>query len=527
MMKKILSFIFIIVALLGLGSCDLNIDSSGKIPENPIDEPIVQVGSILIAYFSATGTTRSIANKINQIITSDIFEIEASIPYTEADLNYYSGGRCDTEQADASARPEIKNKIEGIDSYDTIFLGYPIWHGQAPRIISTFLESYDLSKKTIIPFCTSHSSGVGSNDDNLRSIVSNANWIEGKRFSASASNEEVSSWINSLELVSSVSKFNLKNAKNGTAPTVTLNNGLKMPVLGLGTYSLTGNIAYNAVLSALAQGYRLIDITSTIKTAFGRIRKWLNDLGSMAFKSSVDDADINSVSASKVTGLSSVATSGSYNDLSNKPSITKEAIGLENVANVLQYSASNVPPYPVTSVNGKTGAVTIETGDFNSSGTYPNLTAGKATADTAGNVISTTYLKVRKLKGNDESITQFSLSDNATYIISSPTSASDTIIVQGCLTCANKYWVTFVLKKSNKWNYSCDSPILLWLRSVNGESNVSYGFISLEASLSGTTLYISGWKINQFDNKYSNSHKRAENCYFALDSVYEILNSDK
>lgn len=258
-MKKNLSFLLIIMAILGLGSCDFNIDSSGKTPENPIDEPIVQDGSILIAYFSATGTTRSIANKINQIITSDMFEIEASIPYTEADLNYYSGGRCDIEQADASARPEIKNQIEDIDSYDTIFLGYPIWHGQAPRIISTFLESYDLSGKTIIPFCTSHSSGVGSSDDNLHSIVSNAHWIEGKRFSASASSEEVSSWIDSLELVSSVSKFNLKNAKNGTAPTVTLNNGLKMPILGLGTYSLTGDTAYNSVLSALAQGYRLID----------------------------------------------------------------------------------------------------------------------------------------------------------------------------------------------------------------------------------------------------------------------------
>lgn len=289
----------------------------------------------------------------------------------------------------------------------------------------------------------------------------------------------------------------------------------------------TDDVENANVKSTMASSRINIDITSTIKTAFGRIRKWLNDLGSMAFKSSVDDADINSVSASKVTGLSSVATSGSYNDLSNKPSITKEAIGLENVANVLQYSASNVPPYPVTSVNGKTGAVTIETGDFNSSGTYPNLTAGKATADTAGNVISTTYLKVRKLKCNDSSITQFPLSDNATYTITAPSNNSDTIIIQGALTCANKYWVTFVLKKSNKWSYSCDSPVLLWLRSVNGEANKSYGFISLEASLSGNTLYISGWKINQSDNTYSNSHKRADKCYFALDSVYEILNSDK
>lgn len=258
-MKKLICFFMIIFSMLGLSGCDSNGNSSGETPNNPSDQPDIQSNSILTVYFSATGTTRNVANKIREYISSDVFEIEAAIPYTEADLDYYSGGRCDVEQADANARPEIKNQIKNIDTYDTIFLGYPIWHGQAPRIISTFLESYDLSGKTIIPFCTSHSSGIGTSDDNLHSTQSNAKWVDGRRFSANVSDEEVSSWIESLNLVSSVSKFNLKNAKNGTAPLVTLNNGLKMPILGLGTYSLTGDTAYNAVLSALAEGYRLID----------------------------------------------------------------------------------------------------------------------------------------------------------------------------------------------------------------------------------------------------------------------------
>lgn len=254
-MKKITNIVLSLATIVGLASCNSNNITTEKTSNNPI----VDSSSILVAYFSATGTTRIIANKISQNIDAEMFEIEAAIPYTEADLDYYSGGRCDLEQADSTSRPKIKNQITNIDSYDTIFLGYPIWHGQAPRIISTFLESYDLSGKTIIPFCTSNSSGIGSSDDNLHSIESNAKWVEGRRFSASASDEEVNSWIESLDLVFSVSKFNLKNAKNGVAPKVRLNNGLKMPILGLGTYSLTGDAAYNSVLSALAQGYRLID----------------------------------------------------------------------------------------------------------------------------------------------------------------------------------------------------------------------------------------------------------------------------
>lgn len=91
-------------------------------------------------------------------------------PYTEANLAYYTVGRADQEQDDPSARPAINGGVEDISQYDTVLLGYPIWHGQAPRIISTFLESYDFAGKTIISFCTSHSSGVGSSADNLHDL---------------------------------------------------------------------------------------------------------------------------------------------------------------------------------------------------------------------------------------------------------------------------------------------------------------------------------------------------------------------
>jgi hypothetical protein len=110
-----------------------------------------------------------------------------------------------------------------MNTYDIIFLGYPIWWGQAPKIIYTFLESGDFSEKTIVPFCTSGSSGIGTSDTNLHSLAPAANWIEGKRFAAGAGKAEISEWIDSLGLKTggSVSSFNLSAGENGKAPTVT------------------------------------------------------------------------------------------------------------------------------------------------------------------------------------------------------------------------------------------------------------------------------------------------------------------
>lgn len=153
----------------------------------------------LVVYFSATGTTKPLAEYAAEILNADLYEIVPENPYTEADLAYYINGRADQEQNDSSARPGISGGVENMERYDIIILGYPIWHGQAPRIISTFLESYDFSGKTIIPFCTSHSSGIGSSADNLHVLCSDSvNWIEGRRFEAGTSRETMKEWLNDI-----------------------------------------------------------------------------------------------------------------------------------------------------------------------------------------------------------------------------------------------------------------------------------------------------------------------------------------
>ena len=139
----------------------------------------------LVVYFSCTGTTELVAEYITEILGADSYQIVPENPYTEADLAYYTNGRADQEQDDPDARPAISGSVENMDAYDTIILGFPIWHGQAPRIISTFLESYDFSGKTIVPFCTSHSSGIGSSADNLHVLCADSTlWMEGRRFEA-------------------------------------------------------------------------------------------------------------------------------------------------------------------------------------------------------------------------------------------------------------------------------------------------------------------------------------------------------
>lgn len=153
----------------------------------------------LVVYFSCTGTTELVAEYMTEILGADSYRIVPENPYTEADLAYYTNGRADQEQNDPDVRPAISGGVENMDTYDTIILGYPIWHGQAPRIISTFLESYDFSGKTIIPFCTSHSSGIGSSASNLHVLCSESvEWLDGKRFEAGVSKESVQNWIEEI-----------------------------------------------------------------------------------------------------------------------------------------------------------------------------------------------------------------------------------------------------------------------------------------------------------------------------------------
>ena len=169
-------------------------------PEQPAPQP--GTGEhVLIAYFSNTNQTENIANLLQSILNADLYKITPETPYTSADLNYNNDScRANQEQNDNSARPAISGSVENMAQYDTVFLGYPIWWGQAPKIISTFLESYDLSGKTIVPFCTSGSSGIGSSATNLHSLASAATWMDGQRFSGNASRSTVETWVNDLGL---------------------------------------------------------------------------------------------------------------------------------------------------------------------------------------------------------------------------------------------------------------------------------------------------------------------------------------
>ena len=143
-----------------------------------------------------------------------------------------------------------------------------------------------------------------------------------------------------------------------------------------------------------------VNLTTTEKLSVGvgKIRKWFSDLKGLAFKDSVGNSEITDVAADKVTGLHSVATSGSYNDLSNKPSITKQAVGLGNVENERQYSSENPPPYPVTSINGDTGDITIPAPEVQPNGTYPDMTVGDS--QQLGGVSASEYITKQAGKVN-------------------------------------------------------------------------------------------------------------------------------
>ena len=155
----------------------------------------------LVVYFSRTGNTEKIAEYLINITNADSYVIEAAVPYTDEDIEYNNDScRANQEQNDKAVRPEISNPIASIDSYDTIFIGYPIWWGQEPRIIDTFIESYDFSEKTVIPFCTSGSSGISTSEKNISELVTIGTQLEGRRFPAEASEDEVKEWYDTLDL---------------------------------------------------------------------------------------------------------------------------------------------------------------------------------------------------------------------------------------------------------------------------------------------------------------------------------------
>lgn len=160
-------------------------------------------GKALVVYYSATGNTQEAANYISQATGADIFELEPVEPYTDDDLNWTDeNSRVVYEHDNPDARDVelVADTVENWDSYDTVFIGYPIWWGIAAWPVDGFIEANDFTGKTVIPFCTSASSGLGESGQLLAEAAGSGNWLEGERFPSSVSEESVQAWIDSLGL---------------------------------------------------------------------------------------------------------------------------------------------------------------------------------------------------------------------------------------------------------------------------------------------------------------------------------------
>ena len=155
----------------------------------------------LVAYFSASGVTAKVAERLAETIDADIFEIQPAVPYTEADLDWRNKeSRSSIEMNDLTFRPRVSGQRDNMEEYDIIFVGFPIWWYIAPTIINTFLETYDFSGKTVIPFATSGGSGMGNTNENLSASCPNARILQGKVFKSDATASDFAAWVDSLNL---------------------------------------------------------------------------------------------------------------------------------------------------------------------------------------------------------------------------------------------------------------------------------------------------------------------------------------
>ena len=153
----------------------------------------------LIAYFSASGTTKKLADKLGTVMDADMFEIQAETPYTMADLDWQNEeSRSSVEMNDRNSRPSILTKVADMHQYDMILIGFPIWWYREPSIIDTFVESYDFHGKTLVPFATSGGSGLGDSASNLAALAKGAFVKNGKRFRTNASEKELAAWVQTL-----------------------------------------------------------------------------------------------------------------------------------------------------------------------------------------------------------------------------------------------------------------------------------------------------------------------------------------
>ena len=207
-MKKIIALLIAALLVFGLTACrgsSVSAEESSaetalsSSDETAADEPQADK-DVLVVYFSATGTTKGVAEKIASVTGADLYEIKAAQEYTAEDLDWNdSDSRTTHEQNDPAVRPEIGSDPVSLEGYSTIYIGFPIWWGEEPRIMDTFVESYDFDGITMIPFCTSSSSGIGMSGKNLEANAGSGNWLDGERFGGGVSEDELQTWIEGLK----------------------------------------------------------------------------------------------------------------------------------------------------------------------------------------------------------------------------------------------------------------------------------------------------------------------------------------
>ena len=217
-MKKITSILLALVLVFSFAACSNNSDNSASTANSTTSTPAGKQSTdessdnntdstsnskILVVYYSATGSTKAVAETIADTTGADLFEITPVDPYTSDDLNWTNdNSRVSVEHNDESKRdvPLTKTTPDNWADYDTVFIGYPIWWGIAAWPVNNFVKGNDFSGKTVIPFCTSSSSGLGQSGDLLADMAGTGNWQDGERFSSGASSSKVESWVNGLDL---------------------------------------------------------------------------------------------------------------------------------------------------------------------------------------------------------------------------------------------------------------------------------------------------------------------------------------
>ena len=208
-MKRILSFLMAI-CMMGAVGCGAGAEvEQAQEPDTEQTQPEEmettdgEVGKALVVYYSATGSTEAVAGYIAEALDADIFEITPAQPYTSEDLDWTNDdSRVTREHEDVVLREVelVSTTVENWDSYDTVFIGYPIWWGIAAWPVDSFVAANDFTGKTVIPFCTSSSSGLGESGQLLAELAGTGNWLAGERFRSSVDEADVVEWINGLDL---------------------------------------------------------------------------------------------------------------------------------------------------------------------------------------------------------------------------------------------------------------------------------------------------------------------------------------